>query len=383
MIKIKFITSSPFPDGMASTNRILNYSRGLILSGADVEVYVIRSTYKGDSKNKSKGIFNGVPFCYAGSCKRSNYFIKRRIDDVLDFIKCCWGIIKDNNTNINFIYRNSFIQEFILILLSRIKKIKVVRELCEYPYYKDCFMANITLKYLFPMYDGFITISENLYILANKYKSDKAKVIKIPILINRNDMKKVTPYIHRKPYIFHGGTLTESKDAIISTMKAFAIANRTLNGSVDFILAGPPSKDLLEIKKIIKNEGLDDNVFLLGVIPHYKVMEYLAGAFVCVLNKNDTLQNRNGFSTKLSDVLLSGTAVITTTIGEACNWLKDQESAYITEPHKPELIAQEIIKAFSDYDRRNQIAQKGLDIALANFDITIQGPILFKFLHNI
>lgn len=381
--KVKFITKAPFPYGMAPTNRIINYCHGLINAGLNVEVYCIHATYSEPAKNQNAGVYNKIPFRFAHSCKRSKSFIKRRIDDFIDFLKSCKDIITDKETDVNFIFLNSLFQESILVLLSKIRKIKVVRELCEYPYYKDCLMGDISLKYLFPHYDGFIAISENLYNIAQRYKSSFAKVKKIPILIDKSEIEFINRYNHTKPYIFHGGKLTESKDAMVSTIKAFAIANRTLHGSVDFIIAGPPSSDLSKIREIIKEEGIEPNVIFLGEISHAKVMEYLAGASVCILNKNDTLQNQCGFSTKLSDVLITATAVITTYVGEAPNWLKNDESAYITEPHRPELIAELIVKAFSDEKTRIKIANGGKDVALENFDIAIQGPRLGDFLKDL
>lgn len=378
-IKVKFITKHPFPYGMAPTNRIINYCKGLMGAGVNVEVYCIQPTYREPTKNRSAGLYKRIPFRYANSCQRSKSFVKRRIYDFLDFLRTCKDIIIDNGTDVNFIFFNSFFKEFILVILSRLTKKKVVRELCEYPYYKDCFMGDVTLKYLFPFYNGFITISENLFRLAHKHKSTTAEIIKVPILLDKTEIETVNPYQHNKPYIFHGGKLTESKDAMVSTIKAFAIANRTLNGSVDFIIAGPPSEDLSEIKRIIKDEKLEQNVIFLGEIPHDKVLEYVTGASLCILNKNNTLQNQCGFSTKLSDILLAGTPVITTYIGEAPNWLKDNESAYITEPHRPDLIANLIVDVFSNESKRKQIANMGKIIALENFDISTQGPRLAEF----
>ena len=382
IIKVRVITREGFPIGMAATNRIINYCKALGLSNVNVEVYSIHATYKEPTDCKSHGEYKGIPFRYARSCIRANSFIKRRLDDFYDFFKSCFDIISDHETNINFLYVNSFFKELCFVVLSKCVGKKIVRELCEYPYYKECLMSKLTLSLLFPLYNGFIAISENLKILANKYKSHNAKVIKIPILLDINDIKSIIPYKHSKPFIFHGGTLTESKDAIISTIKAFAIANKQLKGSVDFIIAGPPSPDLPVLKKIIEDEGLTENIIFLGKISHDKILEYLSSASLCILNKNITIQNLYGFSTKLSDVLLSETAVITTNIGEACNWLKNEESAFITEPHKPELIANLIVKAFQNNEMRLKVAKNGKKIALDSFDIRKQGSVLADFFNS-
>ncbi len=377
---VKIITRVPFPYGMAATNRVIKYAQCLNISGIDNEVYIINSTYNKPTKNVSQGIYKGIRFRYCRSCIRSSSLFKRKINDLRDFFSACLEISRDRKTDVNYIYISSFLIEFVFVILSKIRGIKTVRELCEYPYYKKCFMATITLKILFPLYDGFVAISENLYKVAEQHKKESAKIIRLPILIDKTEITSIMPYKHSKPYIFHGGTLTESKDALISSMRAFALANNALHNNIDFIIAGPPSTDLPKIKEIIKDNGLESNVIFLGQITHDKVLEYLAGASLCILNKNDTLQNQCGFSTKLSDILISETAVITTYIGEAPNWLKDGESAYITEPNQPNLIADLIVKAFENEENRKRIAHNGKEIAINNFAVTAQGPRLANFI---
>lgn len=377
-MRVLFVTSTPFPNGMAATNRIRNYGIALSDNNIETEVVVYRSTEKvNNKKNNDNGIWQSIKYKYPFTSIRSNSFIKRRFDDLRDIIWTLHYIFK-SKSEVVFIYMNSFFVELLAIIAAKLSNKKLIRELCEYPYYKDCLYSKANLK-LFRYYNGIIAISHELELLA-KNTSKNTKILKVPILINTNKYS-AEKYQNERPYIFHGGTLTESKDAIISTMKAFALANKQLKGSVDFLLAGPNSSDLAVLKQIVSANSLQDNVKFLGVIPAEEIKKYQNGASLCVLNKNDTLQNRCGFSTKLGEILLSETAVITTTIGEANFWLKNDVSAYITEPHKPELIADLIVKAFSNENQRTTIAKKGKEIAIKNFAISIQGPRLAEFIN--
>lgn len=381
-MKVLIVTSTPFPNGMAAANRIRNYGLGLIENDIEPEVMVYRSTELSNKKNHNndKGEWNNISYRYPFSSIRSKSFIKRRFDDLRDKLWSLRYIYNSENEAV-FIYMNSLFFEALSIISAKFAKKKILRELCEYPYYKKCFLGKANLR-LFKFYDGIIAISQELGNVAQKHGKDKLKVLKVPILIDSNN-RSPDRYVNEKPYIFHGGTLTEHKDAIVSTMKAFAIANKKLRGSVDFIIAGPKSADTPLLKEIIAANNLQDNVRFIGVISSDEVRKYQNGAALCILNKNDNLQNRCGFSTKLGEVLLSETAVITTTVGEANYWLKNDESAYITEPHKPELIADLIVKAFEDPQKREQIAKKGKEIALRNFDISVQGPRLAEFIRNL
>lgn len=377
-MNIIFVTTTPFPNGMAATNRIRNYCLGLLANNIKPEVLVIRSTEKTDKKgiNPTSGEWKGIGFRYPTTSIRSTSFFKRRIDDVRDLYKAI-RVVYTSKHEVVYVYMNSLIMELLTIVAAKCSGKKIVRELCEYPYYRDCFNSKLNLK-LLKYYNGIVAISQELEDIAKKHTTNTS-IIKVPILI---DSKSRTneKHINKKPYIFHGGTLTENKDGIISTMRAFALANKELKNSVDFILAGPHSPDMAVLQQIILENKLQDNVKFLGKITAEEIEEYLNGASLCILNKNDTLQNRCGFSTKLGEILSSETAVITTTIGEANLWLQDGESAFITEPHRPELIANLIVRAFENEVKRCSIARKGKEIALNNFAISTQGPRLANFI---
>lgn len=48
-----------------------------------------------------------------------------------------------------------------------------------------------------------------------------------------------------------------------------------------------------------------------------KLMEYTKGASLFIIYKNENIQNKYCFATKLGEYLLSGNPVITTDVGEA------------------------------------------------------------------
>lgn len=381
-MKVLIVTKASFPYGMAATNRIRSYALGLAANGNDVEVLTIHATepHNRNPKNQIKGDYHGIRHRYVDSNIRSGSFFRRRFDDLKDYLKSLHLVYK-SNCDVVYVFMNSLIKEQFILLTSKLSGKKVVRELCEYPYKKKCIRSAILLK-TFRFYDGFVAISHELESYAIKFKRKGASVIKVPILIdNTHPIKE--KYEHPRPYIFHGGTLYEHKDAIISTMTAFAKANEILHGRVDFILAGPPSSDLDKLKQIVEKNHLEHNVYFLGQLSHDEIIRYQNGASLCILNKNDNLQNRCGFSTKLGEILYSFTPVITTTVGEAKYWLTDGKSAYITKPGAPKLIADQIIRAFSDEYLLKNIGKEGHRIASENFSCDIQGKRLSFFLNKI
>lgn len=84
---------------------------------------------------------------------------------------------------------------------------KIVRELCELPYGTGVETARTErlrkkmLTTIFPMFDGFLSISETLSGLVKKY-APKATNLKIPILVDVAISDGVKPHVSARPYIF-------------------------------------------------------------------------------------------------------------------------------------------------------------------------------------
>ena len=392
-MKIYICTRNPFPIGLAATNRIFHYGKGLVESGADCEVVVLVRTERNKIINeKPQGKYRGVKYRYIpGLTERASSFVQRRIDDVLDDVRTFDFLarkVKSGDVVLWFEGSKWILYMGVVQIICKLKGIKLVKELCELPYAT----ANDSLwnrfrrwcyeKITMPRFDGFIPISEELTLYAQRV-AKKVPYVKVPILVDIDQYNNVVAYQHPRPYIFHAGTMYERKDAIVSTMNAFAKASKRMNYSVDFILAGPKSPHEKELQSIIAENNLENNVHFIGKITHQEVLAYQKGAALSILNKNDNPQNRCGFSTKLGDILLAGVPVITTTVGEANFFLKDGESAYICEPHNIDAVADKIEQAFVDEQRRTEIGLAGKMVAQNNFDCNIQGVRLRKFFETL
>ena len=392
-MKVFILTGEPFPHGMAATNRITKYAQGLIANGIDCEVIITARTepYHKVRNNKNCGISHDqIKFTYIpDTTTRSRKFFTRRVYDLYDYLRVSYWIKQNIHCgDVVLFYNLQLLGMRRIIKTCHNNGIKIVRELCELPYgtqsdsAKNKLLRSLYEKFVMPHFDGFIAISQALEQYAHSICSGKTPIIKIPILIDVNQYNDINPYIHNNPYIFHAGTMYERKDAIVSTIKAFAIASKKIGNSLDFILAGPESPHKSELEQIISDNDLYNNIHFIGSLTHNEVLSYQKGAWLTILNKHDNPQNRNGFSTKLGDVLLAGTPVITTTVGEANNFLRDGESALITQPGDTEAIAELIVRAYNNPKLLASISMTGKQIAKECFDSHRQGGILTRFLIN-
>ena len=379
-----------FPNGFSSTKRILNYARGLRDSGNECYIKCVRRTENPDyPKNFDRnGVFENIKFEYLPSSifLIKNNFISALLDIWSVFSCFFYCLLRTPLKSVIISYCYSPRYYFVILLACKLRGLKIYRELCEYPLPdKTGWCISIkrffALHIFFKWYSGFLVISHSLKELAEKYGSNKSKIIEVPILVQPNVSNE--KYVGERPYIFHGGTLLERKDAIVTTIEAFGIACRELNYSIDFILAGPKSPHIDEINKIVNKYNIQQNIKILPPQNYETITKYQNGASLCVLNKHDNLQNRNGFSTKLGEVLMSETPVVTTYVGEAKYYLKDGESAYFAKSSSAVNVAEKIVYAFKHIDISKSIALKGKEIAINEFNYKKYGLILSAVFNSI
>jgi len=397
-MKVYIITREPFPNGMAATNRIKSYAKALIYAGVQCEVIIFTRTevYGRVPKNiLSKGFFEDIPFQYIGETPlRARNVLIRKFNDIRDRINFkifLLNNLKQNDVVIGYcsVYI-SFINDIIDIVHK--KKAKYIRELCELPFgtsketKKTIRLRKKTLKYQFPKCDGFIVISDALFNVARKYKSLQAKIIKIPILVDYE--KYDIPDLSDEsdvPYIFHSGTLYEQKDGILGMIEAFGMAIKKTSFPIRFILTGKKedSPYLTEINNLIVKYQLGEHILFTGYLSDAELRRYLSKASLVIINKYCTQQNEYCFSTKLAEYLAAGKPVIITKVGEAMNWLVDNESAYFVEPENISLLSDKIVSVFLNEKQRKKIAQCGKLFCQKNFDYHDYGTKMLNFFNSI
>jgi glycosyltransferase involved in cell wall biosynthesis len=383
---------------MAATNRIKCYAKAIIRQDIPCKILIYHRTEvfgKKPRNTKGHGIFEGVEYNYIGRTplRGKNKYI-RAFNDYKDRINLLLFIkrhLQENDIVIGYCghdikYTN------LLIKLIHLKKAKFVRELCELPYgtgketQKTIKKRKYILKKQFPSCDGIIAISDTLMNLAKEYASNKCHIIKIPILV---DFEKY--YIPDKssdataPYIFHSGTLYEQNDGFVGMLEAFGKATELVKKPILFISTGTISKSphREEIKRIINQYHLKDKVFFTGYISDEELKENLSKASLVIINKYLNQQNTYCFSTKLGEYLAAGKPVIITNVGEAMNWLKDGESAYIIEPNDTDLLAKAIVDAFQNSEKRKAIGKNGQKVCKENFDFRNYGEKIRMFFQEI
>jgi len=404
-MKAYILTTARFPYGMAETRRVICYSKGLIENNYECEVIVARKISKYDRKfgnNLNKGEFQSIEYTYVpGVYHESNYRFLNSILFRLEKIRNYRWIYKylkkkSKRNQIIISYYSDTLLGLIIIYLCRKYKLLNIKELCEIPYINRSLYATINryidFKLVFPFMDGFFVISEQLKIIAEKYKSKKAFILKVPIMINTKDyINKFALSAQGKnsaisdPYIIHTGTFTETKDGMMGIIKAFKLAIQKIPFDIKLVITGDAknSKIYPGFISYIKENSIESKIVFTGIIPMAELDEYLENASLAIINKYDNFQNRYCFSTKLAEYLAYGIAVISTDIGEANNYLVNNYNAYIVKNNSEEDLAKAIIEAFCNEKKRLLISRHGFILAKNVFNYSVQGKKISKLLTEV
>jgi len=117
------------------------------------------------------------------------------------------------------------------------------------------------------------------------------------------------------------------------------------------IIGDGPEKDTLEKKA--RNIGVSDRVLFTGALPKEKLMKYLVGGDLFVLNTG-----YEGFSHQLLEVMSVGMPVITTKIGGNPELVEDGKNGILVEYNNKEDLSKAIKTLFDDKNMTQKLADK-------------------------
>lgn len=390
-MKVFIITTSTFPNGMADTNRIKCYSKAILSKNIECEI-VIYKRNKGFDNSSSEGIADGIRYRYVGGNSiRSSFILISRFFDVWDRVLLSFYLMCHSHSNDVVFCYGSLYTPF-LIDLMHLKKVKFVANLTEYPFlyskrstWKRIYEL-ITLKLLFPRYDGIIAISDELVTFAKKFCSKQCVIIKIPILVEFVKYNRVDISFDKiDKYIFHAGSLHEGKDGILGMIEAFGKYKNSSATQVKFISTGKIeiSPHAKQISDLIKLYNLKDDIIFKGYLKDDEYQRYLQGASLVIINKIRSVQNKYCFSTKLGEYMAAEKAIIITNVGEAMNWVHDREDVFVVDSANTDILANAIRDVLNDDETRRRVSKQARVSCLRMFDYKQYGDPIINFFYKV
>jgi len=387
--------SASFPWGMASTNRVKLIAKGLIHYGHELSYIGITGANTEKSENKKwRGIYDGVKYFYPGlfSVRPVNW-VARRIDDLLSkYLSILYIVFLkiSNNVDVIILYTRNYKLVKYWSILSKLFGIKIILEICEWPIvYQDKINKENSELYCNKaplLVDGVIPISQFIENEIHKISTKNRKNIpsfKVPILIDIKDFNYTKNYsITNESYMLYSGSIAYSDifrhiiDAMI-LMKADGY-NYKLK-----ITGGGDSQKILQLKKYIKNNNIEELIEFTGYLNEESFIQLLQNACLLLAPIPDNMQTKARFPTKLGSYLASGNPVITNPFGEVGNYLTDNDTAYLVDKFDSQLLKDKIIFAMQNGDTSKRVGINGKRLAFREFDYRKKMRDLNKLLMSI
>lgn len=357
-----------FPGESPGAKRIFLYREGLQAAGTDCDIIPVDIASEG----------------------RLNRLWQALAIPIIGFIRAYNHL---NHNSICLVYTSKWLCILMSYLACKLRKSKIVLEVNEKPCapYGDRLSELVIIKLckrffiehlVYPLLDGFIVISENLHRYVTGLKSTKAKIIKVPIIINPDlNLKTIElPVDIEKPFIIHAGALSEKKDGVLGICEAVDLANQNRDKKIHvyFTHSIAPTDVKCRLKKISENtlEGL---IHFIGNIPNDELAAYQKNCSMLVLFKPDNEQNQYNFSTKLGEFLAFNKPVIFTPVGELTSYLKDQINAIQVSTYTPFHLAEKIKYVLDRQDIAEKLGIEAGKLAKTDFHYKVQGKRLAAY----
>jgi len=378
-MKIALISNSQFPEGMAGTNRVHSFVKG-INSYSENDIHIFSSKEKsGNETNFSEISYHFVKE-YTAQSKLGRRF--RRYHQLYRLV------LEENEVGkFDLVLVIAGDGLFINILSSIIAKkidVRIIFERSEYPSWilKKGTLSMISrlnlLSYRFA--DGFISISEELVSFYKDNLRNKVRMLKVPILVDfdffsAKSIKRGVNY--EEKYFLYAGSLRGTKDSVEDIIEAFSIYSKR-NLEIKLFLTGEkPEGGKLQV--LLERHKIENRVTFLGKIPRNDLPGLFQNSKALLLAKRENLQNKGNFPTKVGEYLASGRPVIATALGELKNYLIDEENSFLFNPGDVKGFVDKMIMVENEA-LATKIGNNGKTLANEHFNYVAQGKRIYCFL---
>lgn len=403
MINIYIISIYSFPNGMAATNRMIAYAKGMTKNGANVNIvlpFPSGNSKDMNNRNKSSGTVYGIHYKYTSRVNKSRFKAIRAVAvifgvrKIIGYITSGLYLLKQNRKEAIdslFVSTDSIPNLWFYGILGKFLKVKRrVFIFDEYPIpirhklkTKIPLWKKIAYKIVLNYYTSYISISQELADYFNKIRKKNTHILPIIVDTSRfiGKVKKTTqPPINR--YLCYMGNMELSKDDVDNIIKAFSIISKKYKNLNLKLYGAPNIKTKAYLLQLIESLGLKNIVQLMGRVESSKVPSILQNAYVLLSSQPDTVRASGGFPTKLGEYLSTGVPALLTNVGENSKYVKDGEHVFFSKPNDPNAYAKKLSYILDNYEEAKKVAENGRNFLIKKYSYTIQGKKLLQFLEK-
>lgn len=389
---IVVISSDLYPDGGASANRHLAWSRGLTEIGNSVTFILLAP----QSNSQDNFTIDGVRFICVHKRNLFSKLIKNH-SSLVPLPSVPKGksllILVDKDSKIDTVILLDthvwMLKPFLDVCKRR--NIKVIHERTEFPlitikrgvlgnlhfyFYKRLFLQKI---------NGIFVISQALSNYFTYQVSNAVPVQVINMIVDPTRFNVSSDNTYQKyRCAAYCGAMDLEKDGVDILIRAFGKAIQNIENSEDLrlLLIGGVSDNLLmeKYRQIVKESECEGRVIFTGLVSRNKIPGLLNHAEALVLARPQSKQAEGGFPTKLGEYLATGKPVVITNTGEIGLFLRDGENAFVAEPGSIDSFAQKLAFLFNNYREASKIGIKGQELVYNDFNYLQQAKRLHDFI---
>lgn len=388
--RIVVVTIADLPEGSGRTGRLRTFVSALDSLGHQVEIWNEHGLTTASSEYVSvSGELAGAPFHYVlGRTERGHGFGATRMK--LRAVRAIAAELRGQRTGVPVdlvVFNNlSFYDTFPLTRLARSLGVRTIQcyederlELLPDPngdlsFPRRLFGLNAWLadRYCSRRADAIFVISSYLQRKYARLSRQPQKVHLIPTIVDC-EAWRLPPEDNPSPArLFYAGKLGSQDDL---NVLAQALAELKQQG-LDFRLAVAGchlgEKPLDRFLAQCRSLGIGENVELLGFLPHEKIKGYIARSHLLVNLRRRSTWSVSGQSTKLSEYLASGRAVLTTDLGDNARYVENERSAFVVSPDvSPDELARLLKRVLADRELRIRVGAGGRRVAETHFDVAV------------
>lgn len=385
MKDIFIISSGPLVKSKtAGSQRVINIAKSL--AEGNINVFICSLTQITRNPVDSIELYPGV------------YFLQSRNKKVNGFLHL-WGFLGSVNRFIKgrnsesaiYLYPTTFIlKDFIYLLYFKmfwrhkffcdINELRVTNAFISVPSRNILLKVYFYIRFIYyyipfklseiqvPFYNGIVVISSNLERYFSRYTK---RIIKVPILCDVSKIPDILPAIYYDGSTFKicfAGFINCDKEGFDILFEALYEVNRKKN--VELYLYGILiDKDRDILNHLTEKYMLLNKVFYLGNIDPDDLSTEFPNYNLLILPRPLIPQAKYGFSTKLSEYLISGVPVLITDVSDNAIYIKDNYNGYIVSPGSLPEMVNKILKVIENYNNSAlTIAANACQTAREHFD---------------
>ena len=397
--RVIVISQYSFPNGMAATNRILAYTKGLVDNGIGVDIVIpFMTDYVKDLDNNclpNEGIYKGISYYY--SVRRYKFknilfrafFSQTKLNFLVGFytsFQLLKKLFKKNkylaiiisSDTISILKWYSFLAHFFgvkSVFIFDEYPIPIRHKLKKkIPLYKE-YLYRSVLKSI----DAYISISENL----KKYFCNfvERPTFVLPIIVDVDKFSLLPD--NKNKHLSYVGNMELTKDNVDIIIEAFSLIHAEYPGYTLNFYGSPNVENEKYLKNLVEKLNLQDKVFFHGKIDSLLVPKVLVNSHILVSSQPNTLRAAGGFPTKLGEYLATGVPALFTNVGENASYVEDGKHVFFAKPNDVKDYADKLRFILDNYDKACAVAKEGQKFVKENYSSYAQGKKLKKFLNQI